>query len=278
MSEISKRPDAYVGVSGVVEPSQQRTIEAFAAEAGLWTHDRRLALGVKAVHKTQFLDVENKYGKEWYPVGRESFEGALVPRVQGSSTLGVAQTFFDPGYIDNPGYREYFRDRIFQRGEAWIDGIQFDMLPWHNNPDMEGFLQDLRLKYETKVFLQCHKDAMDSLGPEGVVERLKELAPLVDYVLFDSSHGTGTRLDVDRLHAFLSVAYESGDLDTVGFAIAGGLNGDVVREELPKIMEDFPDISWDAEGQLHSETDKRTMPLDMEVVRNYLQASVDIVL
>lgn len=267
-----ERPIPYVGVSGVVSPEQQQTIEAFADSINL-RQSRQLILGVKAVHKTQFLDIKNKYGQEWYPIGEEQFGAALAPKTQTTPSLAVAQTYFDPAYIDNPGYRDYFTDRIFRRGEQWIDGIQFDMLPWYAQPEMLDFLVKLKSKHDTKLFLQVHKPAMESLGPHGVVEALGPYAEILDYVLFDSSHGTGKKLDAPKLMSFLEQAYSHEALNSVGFAIAGGLNGTIIRDELPQVVSEFPDVSWDAEGQLHPAKADKTMPLDMAIVSDYLEAS-----
>lgn len=276
MSEMTSRPEPYVGVSGVVNVEQQRQLEIMELESHLAEHRRRLLLGVKAVHKTQFLDKPNKYGAEWYPVGYDQFASALSQRGLGNSTLNIAQAYLDPEYIENPGYREFFVKRIFERGTTWIDGIQFDMLPWHTDTAMLDFLAQLKSKYDATVLLQCHKDAMNALGPDGVVDRLEEYAPAIDYVLFDSSHGTGTRLNTRRLKPFLAEAYENAKLDAVGFAIAGGLNGTVVREDLPSLVDQFPDISWDAEGQLHPANNDGVMPLDMDRTGDYLNASAEV--
>lgn len=271
-----ERPKPYIGISGVVSVGQQEQLEILSTEMDLFSLNRRLALGVKAVHKTQFLDITNKYGEEWYPVGHEQFANGVTRSNDTDKSIAIAQTFLDPEYVENPGYRDHFTDRIFKRGENWIDGIQFDMLPWHTDPTMVGFLEQLKTKHDATIFLQCHGDAMESLGPQKAIRRLGQFASTIDYVLFDASHGTGKRLDTDWLKTFLDEAYDSSALEGVGFAVAGGLNGAVVREELIKVVQDFPDISWDAEGQLHPQTKNRTRPLDMDLVQDYLQASREI--
>lgn len=272
----SERPKPYVGVSGVVSPEQQAQLNDIFTEAGLLQADRILALGVKAVHKTQFLDIENKYGSAWYPVGEEAFTGALAPHVADSHTMGVAQTYFDLEMITNPGYREFFGDRILRRGAPWIDGIQFDMLPWHEDAAMMPFLEKLKQKHDTKLLLQVHGHAMEALGPKGVTKLLGRHAAILDYILFDASHGKGERLDTARLLTFIEEAYSATPLDSVGIALAGGLNGRVVEEELPPVVEKFNDISWDAEGQLHSKSTNNEQPLDMAIVRDYLRVSAGV--
>lgn len=271
------RPESYIGISGVVSPVQQCHAEHLAETLEFSQLNRRLLLGVKAVHKTQYLDIENKYGHEWYPVGSQPFVHALWPRSTDSRSLAVAQAFFEPAEVGDAGYRQAFAERIFSRGAAWIDGIQFDMLPWHTSDDMLRFLEELKEKYATKILLQAHAPAMTELGPAGVPRRLGRYAAAVDYVLFDSSHGTGKRLNVDALADFLDAAYSSSNLDHAGFAIAGGLNGDIVREELPALLERYPDVSWDAEGQLHPVNAKGTRPLDFTLTQQYLEASAEVI-
>lgn len=266
------RPESYIGVSGVISQEQQSLLLDMYEQTGLKEHGRILALGVKAVHKTQFLDVANRYGTQWYPVGEEAFQESLK-NADATASMGVAQVYFDPEMIDNPGYREFFSDRIFRRGAPWIDGIQFDMLPWHSDPAMLTFLEKLKSKHNTKLLLQVHGQAMETLGPKGVVETLSKHAEILDYVLFDASHGKGKRLDIEKLLPFLQAAYEDSRLANVGISLAGGLNGSVVEQELESIVSEFPDISWDAEGQLHTLDDKRELPLNMSVVREYMVAS-----
>ncbi len=55
----------YVGVRGVVGVGQQLALSGSTSSSGLAAH-RLLLLGVKATHKTQWLDVPNKYGA-WFP-------------------------------------------------------------------------------------------------------------------------------------------------------------------------------------------------------------------
>jgi hypothetical protein len=270
-----KRPEPYVGISGIISAEQQWQVESLANQAML---DRNLLLGVKAAHKTQFLDVDNKYGPDWYPVGPEQFELAATRQGRRLGTMAIAQAYFDVEYVGNPGYRELFAKRIFERGAGWIDGIQFDMLPWQTGTEMLDFLAGLKEKYGTAILLQCHGDAMRELRPEEVVHKLEPYAPVLDYVLFDASHGRGEPMNTRRLKQYLTEAYASDDLETVGFAIAGGLDGESVRRDLPALVWTFPDISWDAEGRLHPGEPGKPRPLDMEVVQDYLQASSNILI
>jgi hypothetical protein len=272
------RPLPYVGVSGVVSPTQQAELSAIATTVGL-PAERRLLLGVKATHKTLLGGagdgVENKYGHEWYPVGRMLVD-AIDPTVDPARQWPVAQVYLDVDHVSDDGYRAAFMDRLLGHGSGWLAGVQFDMLPWHDNADMEPFLHGLRETTGLPVLLQCHGPAMDLLGPEGAARRLGELANVIDFVLFDSSHGTGKRLDVDRLTSFVDAAYSCAGLDEIGVAVAGGLSPATVTEDLPALVARFPDLSWDAEGSLHLTNTDGVRPLDMDVVHGYLSASAQL--
>lgn len=274
MIDNVKQP--YVGVSGVVSPEIQASLEAIALDCGLRDKNRILALGVKAVHKTQFLDIRNKYGTDWYPVGEDSFKHSLRHDNRNSDTIGVAQAYFDVEHVHDNDYRARFLSRIIQRGEPWLEGIQFDMLPWHSNGEMWNFLEGVKQK-GLSVFLQAHGESMSTLGPQESVRIIGNHSEIIDYVLFDSSHGTGTRLDLSSLEPFLAEAYEKLDLSQTGIAIAGGLNSEIVREDLPKILNIYSDLSWDAEGQLHPENESGKRPLDLDVTSAYLLASSDVI-
>lgn len=267
----------YIGVSGVVDAYQQEIVAQLSDSSGLFDMGRALVLGVKATHKTQILDIENKYGPEWYPVGGQEFSRAIDPGVTpGKPIIGVAQAYLEKDLAGDPDYRNRFVSRLAERGAPWLQGIQFDMLPWHTDESMLPFLEKIKDEHGLKIFLQCHNNAMDELGSSGVAHRLHRYGTAIDYLLFDASHGTGKRLDVDRLRSFVGSIYVSSWLGHVGVAVAGGLDAVTVREELPRLLDDFPDVSWDAEGRLHPATPRGTRPLDMRAVREYLRASAEV--
>ena len=269
---MTERPRPYIGVSGVINtPQQEKLIEQFK-QSDL-DSSRYLALGVKATHKTQFLDQENKYGPEWYPVGAQGFGEALTPQVD---SLNVAQLFLDPAHVSDRQYRYEFIDRVHRRGAAWLDAVQFDMLPWQQDSSLVPFFEKIKYEMGLKILLQAHNEPMQSLGPNKLTGALGRYAHVLDYVLFDASHGNGVRMSTDRLQPFLDVAYQSHELQAVGLGVAGGLNSAVVREDLPALLRDYPDLSWDAEGQLHPVNTAGKRPLDMKLAAEYIAASAEV--
>lgn len=274
------RPRPYVGVSGVTTPAQRAWLTGWAHALHLGEH-RDLLLGVKATHKTQYLGVENKYGKDWYPVG-DAFADALTPEpsidpaLGPPNVLGVAQVYFDVEHVNDPGYRREFIDRIVERGAGWLTGLQFDLLPWHVAPWTADFLDGLRDRHELQIYLQCHDPAMHGLGPAAVADRLASLSTGLDYVLFDASHGTGKRLDVRALDRFLEAAHTHRGLAGVGFGVAGGLSAAAVTDDLPALLTRYPDLSFDAEGALHPARTDGSRPLDLAVAADYLRAAAAV--
>lgn len=268
---MSERREPYVGVSGVVNPEQQIRIINSGDISGL-NQFRRLAIGIKAVHKTQYLDIPNKYGENWYPVGEEAFQSSVA--VDETRTYNVAQMYLEPEAITADGcYPEKFVEKIKQRGVAILNAIQFDLLPYQENPKLWSHFIELTRDDKTEIIVQAHREAMEK-GPKRAIEDLKclsDMAP-IDYVLFDASHGAGKEMNSDALALFLEAAYESNDLADRGtnFGVAGGLDAANVDKHIRQLVSNFPELSWDAEGKLHQSDDGA---LDILAVRDYLYAS-----
>jgi hypothetical protein len=271
MTERVKQ-EPYVGVSGVVGPEQHRAL-AHLAETTDLIHHRQLLIGIKAVHKTQWLDIDNKYGRQWYPVGDE-LTRVLDPA---PDTFNVAQMYLDPKTtIADPDYDRAFTEKVIIRAGAQLDGVQYDMLPYHEAPSAFTDLVKTVKQHGKQLIIQCHGPAM-SVGADTAIEDLKRLSPEIDFVLFDASHGTGTQMNPDTLKHFLEVAYADADFSDYGtqVGIAGGLHGNNLRSMLSGILREFPDISWDAEGKLHhSIQDGGNGRLTKDKVQPYLSASV----
>jgi phosphoribosylanthranilate isomerase len=271
---VENVPEAYVGVSGVVSPDVQDRLIGIAEDCGLF-EKRILALGVKAVHKTQYLDIENSYGADWYPVGEEDFVNNLYSKKDDPRTLAVAQMYFDNERVHDSAYRKAFMARVMTRGQNWLQAVQFDLLPWHEKESVLD-VAEIAKKAGLKVLLQCHKPAMEELSYPGVAKRLGSFACYIDYLLFDSSHGTGTRLDTAALKPFLDSISQDDRFDHTGLAVAGGLDAQTIERDLPSLLESYPELSWDAEGRLHPTNSDNRRPLNMQITEAYLKASTDV--
>lgn len=274
-ANMSERSEPYVGVSGVVSQEQQRRLVELARMSGL-TAKRQLLLGVKATHKTQYLDKANRYGTKWYPVGEDAFTDALAEGAV--PTYNVAQLYLEPESIKaNALYPKEFIRKVVKRGAKVLDALQFDMLPYQENAKLWSHTIDGVKDQGMGVIIQAHAAAMDK-GPKQAVNDLVRLSDYssLDFVLFDASHGTGKEMDADELKRFLEAGYRDIDLEDRGtnFGIAGGLDEYTVETHLPAVLKDFPDISWDAEGRLHPRDGEGL--LDMQNTRDYLFASARV--
>ena len=269
---MSERPKPYVGVSGVVSPEQQEWLNHYRFP--LMVLNRNLSLGIKAVHKTQWLDVPNKYGPGWYPVG-DTIADSVIP--SNGNTLLTAQVFLDLPEarrhdIDN--YPSRFIEKLIGRTGMWLDAVQFDMLPWHEQDYSELFEEMITTKPTLDIILQCQGPIMDAYTPQEITKRLDYYRPYVSHVLFDSSHGTGKQLDVDALRPYVTEAFER---EWLGVGVAGGLDGQVVVEELQVLLDEFPDLSFDAEGRLHQNLDESNRRLNRNRTVHYLDRAVDAI-
>lgn len=272
------RREPYVGVSGVVSPEQQTALLANDIEERLANTARRLAIGVKATHKPQFDDIENKHGRQWYPVGDE-ISSALNPDIR--STFNIVQAQLKQEHVDtNQAYPELFFDKIRSRTSSVLDAIQIDQLRYEQSPEKYAHVIRAMSSIGLQTIVQCHSFAMEA-GPQEAMKALEILADKteIDYVLFDASHGRAEELNPGILKRFLEVAYNDPYFSDKGtnFGIAGGLSGENLKPLLGQIMQDYPDISWDAEGRLH---DKKkaggTGSLNLDRSKHYLEQSVDL--
>lgn len=269
---MSERPQSYVGVSGVVTPEQQFRLEQY--KLPLMAVDRKLLLGVKAVHKTQWLDMPNKYGPTWYPIG-EGIRESVRPST--GNTMLTAQVYLDLSEARRHGITDYpsrFVEKLIERTGGWLDAVQFDLLPWDEQDYSELFEEMILAKPNLDILLQCQGPIMDAHSPQAIAKRLEYYHQYVSYVLFDASHGTGTRLDVAALRPYVAEASEK---EWLGVGVAGGLNGVAVAEDLPPLLNEFPHLSFDAEGSLHENLDPNNNRLNLVRTDHYLSTAVDAI-
>ena len=207
-------------------------------------------------------------------MGEQEFATALDEG--GSRALKAAQIYFDPESVADADYRNKFIERICERGKSWLNTLQFDMLPWQQNDEMLPFIEEVKQHTNHTIILQAHGESMQQLGAENMAKKLGRYAHTLDYVLFDASHGKGVRLDPNALRPFLDKVYESKQLTSVGFGVAGGLSADVVRNELAALVNTYPDLSWDTEGKVHGIHEDGTLGFDPNAAKDYLEASSNI--
>lgn len=254
--------ERYVGVSGVGTPGQQSAIESFYADLAI-SKRRQLLLGVKATTKIQVDETESRKGRNWFPVGDE-----LTSALQSSEASQKVLQLYADDWTDLDGRAIPLIERSLERAASWVDGLQYDLLPWFTEDSSLELIQRYAHGEAVTgpVILQCHGDILRGASPEQVIERLKRVEGYVTHVLFDASEGRGLSLDPDTLSAWIE-SVEQSDLD-IGVAVAGGLGSEDTGELLIPVLRRFDDISWDAESKLH-----RDNVVDVPTVESYLYES-----
>lgn len=107
-------------------------------------------------------------------------------------------------------------------------------------------------------------------SPQVLTSRIEDYKGLAEYILLDRSGGYGIYLDTEFMREYLSVLYTK-DLD-MGIVIAGGLSENTLNLIEP-LVEDFPDLSLDAEDKLRNSCDNS---LNLISAKNYLCKSLKL--
>ncbi|MFA6105242.1 MAG: hypothetical protein WC725_01415 [Patescibacteria group bacterium] len=148
-----------------------------------------------------------------------------------------------------------------------LRALQLDMVWPKASAIAEVRLQHPKLKY----ILQINKKSLDEIKNDmnKLVGELHRYQNTFDYVLFDCSMGEGKPMNVSDMYHFVSTARRY--RPELGIAIAGGLGPNTVSILAP-IIGDFPNTSWDAQGQIHPNNDPN-IPISSRLAEEYLRKS-----
>lgn len=287
----------YFGVSGLANRQQQEVIQQIALDNGINSGLTDLMVGVKATEKTQWLDMPNKYGTDWYPVGDElktSF-GKIIDfdDLEATGRTGFIQPtvqMFFGSLADDFSLAVQFTDKVLARSSGWTRyahngskaarvALQFDKFPWMNPTSNEYFEWLVNSREVSEFIMQCHGDYMESYHPYEVVRRLGQIIELGATplrVLFDASHGTGKEMDPEILRPFIGAVVDSTASEGVGVVVAGGLCGENLEQFIPPLIDEFGMLSWDAEGMLHHKNGSNNGNFITEQLRRYIEVSAEI--
>ena len=255
--------ETYVGVSGIASQRQQRFTErSFGTYA--FNHQRELLLGVKATTKTQLDELEPTKGRAWFPVGDE-----LSTALYFSDCSVKVLQFYADDWTNLEHRALPLIETSLERAADWVDGIQYDLLPWVTEDSSLQIIQRYGhgVAGDGPVILQCHGSIMAENSMASVVERLKRVEGYITHVLFDASEGRGEPMNSDALSYWVE-AIQSSDLD-IDVAIAGGLGPYRNPHLLARLLQRFDPISWDAESRLHTDNE-----LDPYKVSSYIDLSM----
>lgn len=277
--EEESRRERYSGVCDVYSPEEARAM-ADELRRNRKNPNRRVMIGVMThpivldpdlpVRK----EVREAVSKE-FPSTKE-MAGGFTDDPDVLNTIHVADLYGPDGPWKAQEAPNVFKnlDLCVKHGGEYLHAIQIDMT-WPNSVDLKRFKEEYP---NILIILQVGKYAIEDVqgDPEKVVNRLREYGNSIDHVLLDMSMGKGKGMEAGGLLPLLRVIQK--ELPDLGLAVAGGLGPDSM-DQLAAIAKEFPEISYDAQGNLKHKDAPRdrlghlisTYPADKERTTEYIQ-------
>lgn len=237
----------YIGVTGFMTAAE--VTAAVAAFDALPNPSRRvLMVGVLASSKT-LRDEQNRWPNRYPKVGE--IARLLSPHRRVLNLIHYAtddkQTLSDQ------------LERLMLLGGRNLDGFQLNM-SWPEPRSLE-VVRGMR------VVLQLNRRslAVHDNNPGAVANALDAYMPYITDVLLDGSGGLGVPIDVESAATYVrAIGARHREL---GLGVAGGLSHEGL-DRIQPLMDEFPWLSFDAEGRLRTPAPEDT--LDLELTRRYI--------
>jgi hypothetical protein len=251
----------YIGITDFTDFEQVKAmLEAFEANKPKGSN-RKLHIGVMMSYKT-LNDIPCKWLK-------------VFPRKELIADIFSSDETFNclhyADYVGQPDLADTLVKAI-SFGGIGIHALQLDMV-WPDSGVIEHAVHTSRKNIQ--VILQVGDEALDQVNddPDELVEMLREYHGIIHRVLLDRSMGRGIGMDADMLLPFARVIKEN--FPDIGIGVAGGLGPDTMHLVEP-FLEEFPDLSWDAQAKLHPDGDI-LVPIDWKSAKDYLTRSLQLV-
>ena len=150
-----------------------------------------------------------------------------------------------------------------------LRAIQLDMI-WPDPNLVYSFVKHRRIP----VILQVGRKAMEKAGGTArkVSERLDQYGEALGGVLLDMSGGEGIPLDAKFLSPFVRTISKQNQ--NLRIAVAGGLGPKTLNLVTP-LLDEYPRLSIDAQGQLRKSGDSRK-PIDWDLASLYLSRALNL--
>lgn len=159
----------------------------------------------------------------------------------------------------------------YSYGGAGIHALQLDMV-WPSPAEIAHGIR--AIGDDIEIILQIGQDALDGErnDPARVVARLAHYEGVIQRVLLDRSMGRGHCMEAKRLLPFVRAIRSN--FPTLGIGVAGGLGPDTIHLVKP-LVDEFPDLSIDAQGRLRPSGDALD-PIDWTMAGNYLIQALNV--
>lgn len=249
----------YIGINGA--PRIEVTGSGYANEQ-VRAVGRQVIMGIQATEKTQIHDIENRYGKDWHPVGNtmRHYWGWYANRMLHINTdnkvpesvATIARIMLERTIV--AGWDETEMGSQYPALESKCNKVQFNNLPFHEYDYRQVFKNIVKKSdpispvYVNSIVLQANAATLDELNPKDFAERVKLYAPYIGAVLLDGSGGKGIPLDANKLRPYIDAIYGM----SINVGIAGGLNADTVEPLAGKLLQEYRKLSVDAESGLRT--------------------------
>ena len=242
----------YIGITGFMHRGEVDAV------LGVFPEDspRKLMVGVLASEKTLSGQTNKRPGR--YP------DRLAVQHIFSDSPLALNLVHYNTKNPETLTTQMRAFAELF--GGPYFHGFQLNVA-WPSPSKLANY----RATCKGVIVLQIGAHAVEMVdnSPEKLAERVAEYRGLVEYVLLDPSGGKGQPFDTEQARLYLRALAEK-DLG-IGLGVAGGLSAETLYLVEP-LVEEFPDLSIDAEGRLRDENDN----LDLEAAKRYASAALKL--
>lgn len=247
----------YIGIAGVTSRIEaELALGRFRKYAETSDVERKLMIGALVSLKTLY-EKKNKYPNRYPDVSK-------LPDIfynRHDDALNIIHYSTDE-------YETLYAQLLALHHLAgeYLDGFQLNVV-W---PDFEEIAL-YKTKYPNKkIILQVGRRAFND---KEFTDKIKEYDGLIDYVLIDPSGGKG--LPFWKINAVKYLMTVENTFPKINLALAGRIGPDSLKFVAP-LLDDFPNLSIDAESGLRNEGDHLDMEKVEEYIKRYFELFADI--
>ncbi|MBI2588071.1 hypothetical protein HYW30_02105 [Candidatus Azambacteria bacterium] len=249
--------EPYVGITGFTKPQEVRAVLEVLPESPL----RKLMVGVLASWKSlRGIPLKPKWQKQFpqpesipalFPADPRTINLVHYSTEEGRESSVLADMF-----------------KIHELAGPNFHGFQLNVA-WPQINQMDDYRVAMGWNY--RIVLQLGQKAVEAVDgtAQGVADMLYHYAGNIDAILLDPSGGLGKPFDTARAREFLAAIADRGW--DIGLGVAGGLGPETLRLVEP-LLEEFPDLSIDAQGQLRTPEDD----LDVDKTKLYHSRALEM--
>ncbi len=260
-----KTMNPYIGITDFTDPQQIRDMLGVLRAHRQPGSNRLLHAGVMMSYKT-LLGLPTKWAKV-FPLKEE-----IRKIFNQEDSNDLYRCLHYASYEDDPAFEDNLTQAIFYGGD--LDALQLDMI-WPNPESIYRARYFSRCSFEIVLQIGAHAFEEVDHDPEKLVNKLREYeeCQAVDRVLLDKSMGRGLGMDAIGLLPYARAITDA--FPSMGLVVAGGL-GPYTTHLVQPLLEEFPDVSTDAQGQLRPSGRADLEPIAWGMAGTYLVESLKI--